>query len=149
VTVALGVALFGASYDAFGSLTASYRGLYDRLAMADLIATGGPAGQIADEGRRLDGVAAASARTVGETAMKVGDHRQYARIVGLALGYATAAAFMSSFSSDLFQFDLRIRPTTFVITAAAILAVGLVSQVPALRSIGRIDLGLVTRQRAS
>ncbi|PKQ21657.1 MAG: cell division protein FtsX [Actinobacteria bacterium HGW-Actinobacteria-5] len=83
VTVALGVALFGASYDAFGSLTASYRGLYDRLAMADLIATGGPTGQIADEGRRLDGVAAASARTVGETAMKVGDHRQYARIVGL------------------------------------------------------------------
>ena len=83
VTVALGVALFGASYDAFGSLTASYRGLYDRLAMADLIATGGPAGQIADEGRRLDGVAAASARTVGETAMKVGDHRQDGRIVGL------------------------------------------------------------------
>lgn len=83
VTVLLGVALFGASYDAFANLTASYRGLYDRLAMADLIATGGPIDEIARQGSELAGVAEAGTRQVGETAMKSGSHRQLARIVGL------------------------------------------------------------------
>jgi len=83
VTVLLGVALFGASYDAFANLTASYRGLYDRLAMADLVATGGKVDQIAAQGAQLPGVAASGTRVVGETAMRIGDHRQAARIVGL------------------------------------------------------------------
>ncbi len=83
VTVLLGVALFGASYDAFANLTASYRGLYDQLGMADLIATGGPVDQIAGQGVELDGVAASSTRKIGDTAIKLGDHRQAARIVGL------------------------------------------------------------------
>ncbi len=67
-------------------------------------------------------------------------------IPGLVFGYLMAPAFMASFSSDLFQFNLQIRPTTFVLTAA-ILVVGLVSQGPALRSVGRIDLGKLARQR--
>jgi putative ABC transport system permease protein len=83
VTVLLGVATFGASYDAFANLTASYRGLYDRLAMADLVATGGNVDQIAAEGAALPGVAASATRKVGETALRIGDHRQAARIVGL------------------------------------------------------------------
>ncbi len=70
-------------------------------------------------------------------------------VPGLVIGYVVAAAFMASFSSDLFRFDLEVRPLTFVLTAAAILVVGLASQVPALRRIGRIDLGQVVRQRAT
>ena len=41
VTILLGVALFGASYDAFQNLTASYQGLYDDLGFADLTIIGG------------------------------------------------------------------------------------------------------------
>jgi putative ABC transport system permease protein len=70
-------------------------------------------------------------------------------VPGLVLGYLAAAAAMASFSSDLFRFDLQVRPTTFVVTALAILAVGLLSQWPALRSVGRIDLGKAVRERAS
>ncbi len=69
-------------------------------------------------------------------------------IPGLVVGYFAAAAAMASFSSDLFRFDLQVRPTTFAFTALAILAVGFVSQWPALRSVGRIDLGRVVRERA-
>jgi putative ABC transport system permease protein len=68
---------------------------------------------------------------------------------GLLLGYAVAVEFMASFSSDLFDFDLHVRPTTFLFTALAILIVGLVSQWPALRAVGRIDLGRVVRERAT
>lgn len=70
-------------------------------------------------------------------------------VPGLIAGYYAAAAAMASFSSDLFRFDLQVRPTTFVFTALAILAVGLVSQWPALRSVSRIDLGRVARERAT
>jgi putative ABC transport system permease protein len=70
-------------------------------------------------------------------------------VPGLAVGYAAAAVFMASFSSDLFQFGLEVRPSTFVLTAAVILLVGLASQVPALRGIARIDLASVVRERAT
>jgi putative ABC transport system permease protein len=67
---------------------------------------------------------------------------------GLVVGYLGAAAFMASFSSDLFSFDLEVRPTTFVFTAAGILAAALVSQLPILRAVGRIDIARVVRERA-
>jgi putative ABC transport system permease protein len=68
--------------------------------------------------------------------------------VGLVVGYAVAVEFMASFSSDLFEFDLQVRPTTFIFTALSIVVVGFVSQWPALRAIGRIDLGRVVRERS-
>jgi putative ABC transport system permease protein len=83
LTLLLGVATFGATFDAFANLTASYQGMYQRYAMADLMVFGGDVNQIADLGRGQAGVAAAATRDVGETAMKVGGHRQLARIVGL------------------------------------------------------------------
>jgi putative ABC transport system permease protein len=70
-------------------------------------------------------------------------------VPGLIVGYAVAAAFMASFSSDLFNYDLHIRTTTFVFTALAIVVVGLVSQWPALRAVGRLDLGRIVRERAT
>jgi putative ABC transport system permease protein len=69
-------------------------------------------------------------------------------VPGLVVGYGVAAAFMASFSSDLFNFDLHVRPTTFLFTAVAIIAVGFVSQWPALRTVGRIDLGRIVRERS-
>jgi putative ABC transport system permease protein len=70
-------------------------------------------------------------------------------VPGLILGYAMAIEFMASFSSDLFDFDLHVRATTFVFTALAIVVVGIASQWPALRAVGRIDLGRIVRERAT
>jgi len=70
-------------------------------------------------------------------------------VPGLIIGYLVSAEFMASFSSDLFAFDLVIRPLSFVAAAlAAVLAVGL-SLVPTLRAVGRVDLGTVVRERAT
>jgi putative ABC transport system permease protein len=69
-------------------------------------------------------------------------------VPGLAAGWVMAAVFMASFSSDMFTFDLRVRPTTFLFTAVAILLVGLLSQYPALRAVGRLDLGRIVRDRS-
>ena len=66
---------------------------------------------------------------------------------GLVLGWALAWGFMASFSSDMFTFELYIRPTTYLFTAIAIVVVGLLSQWPALRAVARIDLGRVVRER--
>lgn len=69
-------------------------------------------------------------------------------VPGLVVGYLGAAEFMASFSSDLFRFDLAVRPTTFVFTAAGVLAAALVSQLPILRAVRRIDIARIVRERA-
>jgi putative ABC transport system permease protein len=61
-------------------------------------------------------------------------------VPGLLFGYAAAWSFMRTFSSDLFRFDLVVRPTTFLFIAAAVVAVALISQVPALRVVRSIDV---------
>lgn len=68
--------------------------------------------------------------------------------IGLVAGYWVAAGFMSSFSSDLFQFDLMMRTSTYVLIALAILAVALISQWPGLRAVRRLDIATVVRERS-
>jgi putative ABC transport system permease protein len=67
--------------------------------------------------------------------------------IGLAVGYLSAAVFMTSFSSDLFSFDLDMNPWTAVWTALAVVAVALLSQLPGLRAVRRLDIAAVVRQR--
>ena len=69
-------------------------------------------------------------------------------VPGLVIGYLAAVEFMASFSSDLFQFDLHVRPTTFVFTAVGILVAALLSQLPILAAVRRIDIARVVRERA-
>ncbi|HZJ03694.1 MAG TPA: FtsX-like permease family protein [Thermoleophilia bacterium] len=69
-------------------------------------------------------------------------------VPGLALGYLAAWYFMGSYSSDLFRFDLHVRPLTFVFSAAGILLVALLSQWPILRVVQRLDVAKVVRERA-
>ena len=57
-------------------------------------------------------------------------------------------AAMASFESDLFAFDLYIRPSTFVISALAILVVALLSQWPGLRAIGHLDIAKIVKERS-
>jgi hypothetical protein len=72
-----------------------------------------------------------------------------ALVPGLVFAYVPAAGFMASFSSDLFRFNLEVRPTTFAGTAAVILLVALLSQWPSLRAVRRLDLASVVRERAT
>lgn len=48
---------------------------------------------------------------------------------------------MRSFSSDLFQLELVVQPTTVLIAVAA------VSQWPSLRAMRRLDIAEVVRER--
>jgi len=69
-------------------------------------------------------------------------------VPGLIVGYYAAAAFMASFSSDLFSFDLALRPWTPVLVALALLIAALLSQWPVLRAVDRIDVAVVVRERS-
>ena len=69
-------------------------------------------------------------------------------IPGLIGGWLITWVFMITMSSDMFAFDLYIRPATFVVTAIAIIIVGLLSQWPALRAVDRLDLGQLVRDRS-
>jgi putative ABC transport system permease protein len=68
--------------------------------------------------------------------------------LGLLVGYLTSAAAMASFQSDMFRFELYVRPLTFVWSALAILIVALISQWPGLRAIGNMDIARVVKERS-
>ena len=70
-------------------------------------------------------------------------------VPGLIVGYLGAAEFMAAFSSDLFAFDLQVRPLSFIAAALAAFAAVALSLVPALRAVRSVDLGRVVRERAT
>jgi putative ABC transport system permease protein len=69
-------------------------------------------------------------------------------VPGLVFGWVLAWVFMATFSSDMFLFELHMRPLTLLLTAVAIIVVGLISQWPALRAVDRLDLGQLVRDRS-
>jgi putative ABC transport system permease protein len=69
-------------------------------------------------------------------------------IPGLIVGYLVAAQFMAYYSSDMFQFTLEMRPSTLVLSALFMLAVAAISLWPGIRSVDRIDVASVVRERA-
>ena len=69
-------------------------------------------------------------------------------IPGLIIGYAVASWFMHSYSSDMFTFDLVMNPMTLVFSAVAMVVVALVSAWPAIRTVDRLDLATVVRERS-
>ncbi len=68
--------------------------------------------------------------------------------LGLVAGYFIAQAAMASFTSDLFSFDLYIKPMTYVWSALAILAVALISQWPGLRAIRNVNIPEIVKERS-
>jgi putative ABC transport system permease protein len=70
-------------------------------------------------------------------------------VPGLIIGYLVADLFMASFSSDQFSFALEMRTSTLIFSAIAILVVALLSQIPGLRAVRRIDVAEVVRERAA
>ncbi|MFC6930333.1 hypothetical protein ACFQHO_08320 [Actinomadura yumaensis] len=85
--VMLGVALFGASYDAYKNLDGGYRALFDRYRFADITLAGGDAEAIAREAARTGGVAAAATRTVADVPLRMPDGAtMVGRVVGMPAG---------------------------------------------------------------
>ncbi len=72
VTIMFGVALFGASYDAYRNLQASYDNLFVRLDSADLWITGGETDAIASEASSSEGVTQVITRTQAEVPIRIG-----------------------------------------------------------------------------
>ena len=68
---------------------------------------------------------------------------------GLLIGYELARLFMEQFSYDWFSFEVQARPSTFVLSALAVLAVALLSELPGLRAVKRLDVATVVRERSA
>ena len=69
-------------------------------------------------------------------------------IPGVLLGIGISALFLSSFNNDSFTFELSIKPTTIIIAIAVMFGVALLSLIPGISSIKRIDIAQVVRERA-
>jgi putative ABC transport system permease protein len=67
---------------------------------------------------------------------------------GLLIGTLAARAFMATFSSDLFRFDLQVEPRTYVFAGLVIVLTAITSQFPALSAIGRLNLAETVRERS-
>ncbi len=81
-TILVGVALFGASYEAYRNLVASYDGVFVSEQFADLFVTGGDVEAFAADARAVDGVAATTTRTQVDVPLQVGEDKFVGRVVG-------------------------------------------------------------------
>ncbi len=69
-------------------------------------------------------------------------------IPGVLLGIGVSALFLSSFNNDSFTFELSINPLTVVMAIVVMFGVALLSLIPGVRSIKRLDVAQVVRERA-
>jgi putative ABC transport system permease protein len=84
VLVMLGIALYGAAYDAYQNLDASYRSIFDRYRFADLTVVDGDTETIARQVAAVPGVAAVNTRTVADVPMRLSDGSSLiGRVVGM------------------------------------------------------------------
>jgi putative ABC transport system permease protein len=70
-------------------------------------------------------------------------------IPGILIGYLTGAYFMASFSSDVLSLDFSMNPLSIVLSAVAMLVTAGLSLIPALRTVRRLDISEVVRERAA
>ncbi len=70
-------------------------------------------------------------------------------VPGLIVGYVVGAFFMAQFSVDAFTMDFAMRPSSIVLSALAMLVVAGLSLIPAIRTVKRLDIGEVVRERAA
>ena len=63
-------------------------------------------------------------------------------------GNFATAGLMARFNSDLFRFETTISWSTYVISAAAVVAVALIAQWPGSRTLARLDLGRIVHEQA-
>ena len=83
ITILLGVTLFGASYDSFQNLTASYDTTATEYRFANLTMAGGDTSAIADAAMAGPTVASVETRTSADVPIRVGDTKLLGRTVGM------------------------------------------------------------------
>ena len=68
---------------------------------------------------------------------------------GILLGYALATFFFNLIQTDMFSFGLVIFPRTYVLTAGIVILIMLISQLPGIRQVNRLDLPSVIKEQVS
>jgi len=68
---------------------------------------------------------------------------------GIALGYALALFFFRLIQGDMFSFSLVIFPRTYALTAGIVILIMLLSQLPSIRQVNRLDLARVIKEQVS
>jgi len=66
-------------------------------------------------------------------------------IPGLLMGWWATAQFLTTFNSELFTFTIHISPLSFALTALGILVTMILSALPAIRHLNRLDLAQATK----
>jgi len=69
-------------------------------------------------------------------------------IPGIALGMWVSGKFIESFNNDAFTFSLSARPLTIVVAGLSMFVIAVASLMPGIRSVRRLDIGRVIRERA-
>lgn len=69
-------------------------------------------------------------------------------VPGLLVGYGAAAWLMASYTSDMLDFGIRMRPTTVIFSALGMFVVTAVSLWPGMRAVGRLDIATEVRERS-
>jgi putative ABC transport system permease protein len=70
-------------------------------------------------------------------------------VVGIPLGYTVSLFLMRLFETDMFSFELVFYNRTYLITIGVIILIMLLSQIPGIRSLNRLDLAKVTKEQVS
>jgi putative ABC transport system permease protein len=69
-------------------------------------------------------------------------------IPGLLVGFVMARAFLGQFETESFTFDLVLLPRSILLAVGLVVVSGLLAQWPGLRSLDRLDLASVVRERS-
>ena len=64
------------------------------------------------------------------------------------VGYYLARWFMTSYETEGYQWELHLSTTTTLAVAAGVVVAAVLSQLPALRALRRIDVARIVRERS-
>jgi putative ABC transport system permease protein len=69
-------------------------------------------------------------------------------IPGVILGVLAARWFMTLFDNDSFSFTATVQPLTIAVAVVGMVVVALLSMIPGIRTVRKLDIGAVVRERA-
>ncbi len=69
-------------------------------------------------------------------------------VPGLIVGFFMARAFLGQFDTESFSFDLVLLPRSVLLAVVLVVVSGLLAEWPGLRSLDRLDLAAVVRERS-
>lgn len=70
-------------------------------------------------------------------------------VPGIILGYLMGVLFFGMFQGDMFTMDLVVFPRTYGLTVCVVIIIMILSQVPGIRNINRLNLSQVVKEQAT